>query len=242
VIVAVLSDIHSNLHALQAVLDSLGTVDAVWHLGDVVGYGPEPDGVVEALEGAGAIGVRGNHDHAACGKLSLADFNSDARAAAEWTRLRIAPRTREYLEALPEKLTPAGTPFTLAHGSPRDPIWEYVFTRDVAAENLTAFQTPYCLIGHTHVPLVFRDGRHGIEATAPSPGASLQLDERRLLINPGSVGQPRDGDPTASYAVLDTAAGTVTWLRVAYDIEATQAEMHAAGLPGWLSRRLSFGQ
>ncbi len=241
-IVAVLSDIHSNLHALEAVLGSLGTVDAVWQLGDVVGYGPEPDGVVEKLREIGAVGVKGNHDAAACGTLSLEQFNRDARAAAEWTRRRMAPQTREYLSGLPETLTPAATSFTLAHGSPRDPIWEYVYAPDIAAGNLAAFDTPYCLIGHTHEPVVFRMESRGMKGLAPEAGATLALDDRRVLANPGSVGQPRDGDPAASYLILDTATNRMSWRRVAYDVAATQAEILAAGLPPRLSRRLGLGQ
>jgi diadenosine tetraphosphatase ApaH/serine/threonine PP2A family protein phosphatase len=242
VIVAILSDIHANFAALEAVLGSLGSVDAVWHLGDVVGYGPEPDGVAERLVEIGAIGVRGNHDEAACGGDVLAWFNPDARAAAEWTQRRITPRTRRFLEELPETLTPPELPFTLAHGSPRDPIWEYVFSPDVAAENLAAFATPYCLVGHTHVPLAFRHDPRRMRQIEPEPDATLQLDDRRAILNPGSVGQPRDGDPAASYAIVDTAALRFTWRRVTYDIETTQAAMLEAGLPARLSRRLSFGQ
>jgi diadenosine tetraphosphatase ApaH/serine/threonine PP2A family protein phosphatase len=241
-IVAVLSDIHSNLAALEAVLGSLGSVDAVWHLGDAVGYGPEPDGVVERLEQIGAMGVKGNHDAAACGSDVLARFNTEGRIAAEWTRQRITPQTRRFLEKLPETLTPEDVPFTLAHGSPRDPIWEYVFSTDVAEENLAAFQTPYCLVGHTHVPVAFRRDQRRMRQMVPETDATLQLDERRAILNPGSVGQPRDGDPAASYAILDRSNLRITWRRVDYDIGATQRAILDAGLPARLARRLSFGQ
>jgi diadenosine tetraphosphatase ApaH/serine/threonine PP2A family protein phosphatase len=241
-IVAVLSDIHSNLAALEAVLASLGEVDAIWHLGDVVGYGPDPDAVVERLREIGAVGVKGNHDDAACGGPSIASFSPVARVAAEWTRDRIAPSTRRFLEGLPEILVIPETPFTLAHGSPRDPILEYVFSPGVAEANLAAFSTPYCLVGHTHVPLVFRERRGGMQVLGAEPGARIQLDERRAIVNPGSVGQPRDGDPDASYLILDTSEGTATWRRVGYDIEATQDAIRAAGLPPQLAARLSYGQ
>ncbi len=241
-LIAVLSDIHSNLRALDAVLGSLGTIDAVWQLGDVVGYGPEPDGVVDRLLAIGAIGVRGNHDDAVCGGESIEGFNPDARAAAEWTRAHVVGTTIEYLTQLPEKLTPAGTDFTLVHGSPRDPIWEYLDSTLAASDNLPVLQTRNCLIGHTHVPLAFRDTRGQIEGTVVQAESRLTLDDRRVMLNPGSVGQPRDGDPMASYMILDTTAGHATWLRVAYDIESTQASMLAAGLPRSLARRLSFGQ
>ncbi len=249
--IAVLSDIHSNLPALDAVLGSLGSVDAVWHLGDVVGYGAEPDGVVERLRGVGAVGVRGNHDDAACGGSSILEFNPTARKAAEWTMAHITPETRRYLTQLPTTLAPepaGGGSFTLAHGSPRDPIFEYVFAPEVAQENLRAFATPYCLIGHTHFPVVFREGLPAagrtfrMQTLDVEDGLALQLDEQRALVNPGSVGQPRDGDPNASYLVLDTDAFTATWHRVPYDIETAKRRIVAAGLPPQLARRLDFGQ
>jgi predicted phosphodiesterase len=239
--VAVLSDIHSNLRALEAVLGSLGTVDAVWHLGDVVGYGPEPDAVVARLREIGAIGVKGNHDGAVCGGESIEDFSTDARTAAEWTRARIGEEALAYLADLPETLVPEGTDFTLVHGSPREPIWEYLTDTSAARENMGFFETRFCLVGHTHIPLVLRQGRGYVERREPDRESGLALDERRAFLNPGSVGQPRDGDPTASYLILDTAAGHATWQRVAYDITATQTAMLAAGLPPRLARRLSSG-
>jgi len=241
--VAVLSDIHSNLQALEAVLGSIGTVDAVWHLGDIVGYGPEPDGVVQRLRDVAAVGVKGNHDEAACGGATIENFNVDARAAAEWTRARIGEETRAYLAALPELIVPADSGFTLVHGSPRDPIWEYLDSAWAVQENLALLNTPHCFVGHTHVPIVFRQRRRGgMAATVVPPESRLRLDDRRVVLNPGSVGQPRDGNPAASYVMLDTTAGFATWRRVAYDIGTTQAAMIAAGLPPPLVRRLSFGQ
>lgn len=237
--VAVLSDIHANLVALDAVLASLGSVDAVWHLGDVVGYGPDPNGVVERLKAIKASGVRGNHDAAALGGPEIEWFNPDARAAMEWTRTAIGPATKTWLEALPERHVDG--PFTLVHGSPRDPTWEYVTSVPVARANLAVLKTPFGLHGHTHVPVVFRQGDRGIEAVSPVSGSSLTLDDRPALINPGSVGQPRDGDPSASYAVLDTDAATCSWHRVAYDIGAVQAAMASLRLPARLVERLSFG-
>src|SRR5258705_6842284 len=147
--VAVLSDIHANLVALDAVLASLGTVDAVWHLGDVVGYGPEPDGVVARLTEIGAVGVRGNHDAAAAGGDEIDWFNPDARAAMEWTRTAIADRTRDWLTALPERHTEGD--FSLVHGSPREPLWEYIVSVPIARANLAVLTTPIGLYGHTHL-------------------------------------------------------------------------------------------
>lgn len=237
--VAVLSDIHSNLVALDAVLGSIGSVDAVWHLGDVVGYGPEPDGVVERLRAAKAVGVRGNHDAAAVGGDEIEYFNVDARRAMEWTRQTISADTRAWLEALPERRTIGA--YTLVHGSPRDPIWEYVVSPAVARENFAAFETVVCLHGHTHVPIAFREDGNRLGVIRPGPGDTPELAGHRSLVNPGSVGQPRDGIREAAYLVLDTETGHATWHRVAYDVRTTQEAMHAAGLPSRLANRLSFG-
>ena len=238
--VAVLSDIHSNLVALDAVLAHAGTVDAIWHLGDVVGYGPDPDGVVARLIEVGAVGVRGNHDAAALGGREIDWFNPEARAAAEWTRDTIDGTTRDWLSALPESHTIDR--MTLVHGSPRDPIREYVSSTGIALENLAVLETDYGLHGHTHVPVAFCLGPdERLRVVAPGSGGILELDGQRALINPGSVGQPRDGDPDSSYLVLDPEAATVTWHRVAYDIASVQAAILAAGLPRRLADRLAFG-
>ena len=237
--VAVLSDIHGNLVALDAILATVGSVDAVWHLGDVVGYGPEPDGVVERLAGLGAVGVAGNHDLAAVGGDQIAWFNPDARAAMEWTRRRISDATKSWLAALPGRQRVAE--FSLVHGSERDPVWEYVTSVPVARANLAVLQTRFGLHGHTHLPMAWaeRDGR--VDAIAPSADSTFQLTLERALLNPGSVGQPRDGDPTACYLVIDEDAGLCTWRRVAYDVPAVQAAMLDAGLPRRLADRLGFG-
>jgi diadenosine tetraphosphatase ApaH/serine/threonine PP2A family protein phosphatase len=237
--IAVVSDIHANLVALDAVLEAIGAADAVWHLGDIVGYGPDPDRVVERLVGIGAVGVRGNHDAAACGGPEIDWFNPEARAAMEWTRRVISGATRSWLASLPDRLVDG--PFTLVHGSPRDPIWEYVTSIPVARANLESLATPVGLHGHTHIPVVFRDRDGRIEAATPGDGSSVALDGERVLLNPGSVGQPRDGDPRASYAIIDTDAGRFTWHRVEYEIEAVQVAMRAAGLPERLASRLGFG-
>jgi predicted phosphodiesterase len=242
--VAVLSDIHANIRALDAILAEVGSVDAVWHLGDVVGYGPEPDAVVDRLRERGAIGVRGNHDLAATGDDVIRDFNVDARAAMEWTRRAIAPATRDWLAGLPMRLTVGS--YSLVHGSPRDPTWEYIVTESVAAANLAVLPTPHGLFGHTHLPIAYvvpRNGSAGdeVEALTAQPGTTLALAGRRALINPGSVGQPRDGDPRASALVLDVTSHVVTWVRADYDVEATQRAMRASKLPPRGIARLSFG-
>jgi diadenosine tetraphosphatase ApaH/serine/threonine PP2A family protein phosphatase len=217
----------------------VGAVDAIWHLGDIVGYGPEPDAVVERLTELGAIGVRGNHDAAAAGGSEIDWFNADARAAMEWTRTAISDTTRAWLAALPLRRLEAD--FTLVHGSPRDPIWEYVTSPALARAALSAISTGHGLHGHTHVPIAFTmvDGR--MRTLAPRAGNTVVLGEGRTFLNPGSVGQPRDGDPRASCLVLDTDAGTVTWERAKYDIDSVAAAMRAAGLPQRLADRLRVG-
>jgi predicted phosphodiesterase len=237
--VAVLSDIHANLVALDAVLGAIGRVDAVWHLGDVVGYGPEPNGVVDRLIAIGALGVRGNHDAAACGGDEIDWFNPDARAAMEWTRGAISATTRDWLESQPPVRSEGD--FTLVHGSPRDPVWEYVTSVPVARANLAVLGTRYGLHGHTHVPIAFREEDGRIDVISPASGSELALDHASLLLNPGSVGQPRDGDPTASWLLIDTEAGRCTWNRVSYDVAAVQQAMTAHALPARLVARLSYG-
>jgi predicted phosphodiesterase len=237
--VAVLSDIHSNLTALDAVLAAAGPVDAIWHLGDVVGYGPDPDGVVRRLIEVGAVGVRGNHDAAAAGGSEIEWFNADARLAMEWTRTVISEPTIAWLRELPERLTVEGC--ELVHGSPREPIWEYVTSVPVARANLAVLGSPTGLNGHTHIPIAFVEDDGRIDVVGPGHGSELELRGRRALLNPGSVGQPRDGDPEASYSIFDPGEGRISWHRVAYDISTVQEAMRSVGLPGGLAARLSLG-
>jgi diadenosine tetraphosphatase ApaH/serine/threonine PP2A family protein phosphatase len=237
--IAVLSDIHANLVALDAVLAAIGPVDAVWHLGDVVGYGPDPDGVVGRLRDTGAVGVKGNHDAAAVGGSEIEWFNPDARRAMEWTRTAISRRTSAWLDALPQR--ERRDDWTLVHGSPREPIWEYVTSVPVARANLAVLETRVGLHGHTHLPVAFLEEDGRVEVVSPGDGSVLELRGRRALVNPGSVGQPRDGDPRSSFLVLDTDADTVSWHRTGYDIAAVQAAMRAAGLPASLAARLGVG-
>ena len=186
-----------------------------------------------------AVGVRGNHDAAALDPEMAEWFNPDARLAIEWTAERITPATRAWLAALPDRRLADG--ITLVHGSPRDPTWEYVTTASAAAANLAAFATPHLLFGHTHVPLAYRADGGRMATVEAADGSSLELDPRRVLANPGSVGQPRDGDPRASAMILDTQARTLTWRRVAYPVAEVQAAMRAVGLPPRLAARLDLG-
>ncbi len=237
--VAILTDIHANLPALEAVLDACTPYDAVWVLGDIVGYGPYPDDVVARLRKEQAVAVRGNHDAAVLGDLDTSVFNEDARLAVDWTAERIGTATRHWLEGLPEVRVEDG--FTLAHGSPRDPLWEYLITVPLARRNFAHFETRHAIVGHTHVPRVYRDDGGHIEVIAPGEGSRIALDERRCILNPGGVGQPRDGDPRACAMVLDSETSTIDWLRVPYPVERVQARMRRAGLPPRLVERLAHG-
>ncbi len=214
-------------------------MDEVWHLGDVVGYGPHPDEVVARLREVNAIGVCGNHDAAALGGREIESFNVDARIAAEWTRATISEATKAWLAAQPETLQREG--FLLVHGSPRDPIWEYITSTPVARASMAAMPTHSGLHGHTHLPVAYieEDGR--LETMSPGSGSALTFDGRRVLLNPGSVGQPRDGIPTSGWMLLDTGSGTATWRRTAYDIAEVQAAMTRLSLPERLVARLAYG-
>ncbi|MBA2362907.1 MAG: metallophosphoesterase family protein [Chloroflexia bacterium] len=237
----VFSDIHANLVALQAVLQDMGPVDQYWCLGDVVGYGPSPNECVQALLDLDHVLVMGNHDAAAVGVLSPRDFNGEARRALEWTARTLARDSMAYLKAAPEQLTRGE--ILLVHGSPREPLWEYITNVEQAQGNFAVTENPYTFIGHTHVPLVFlldREG-HALSGT-PEDGMLLRLAGERMLINPGSVGQPRDGDPRASYAIVDNEQMHVEFHRVEYDIPETQSAMKAMGASPWLMERIAYGR
>ncbi len=237
---AVLSDIHANLAALEAVRADLPEVEEVWVLGDIVGYGPQPNEVIAALQELGARSVLGNHDGAAIGTVDTSWFNPDAARAIDWTSGVIDENSRAYLAALPE-IRVEGE-LTAVHGSPRNPIWEYITGSEVASENLPAFDTRVCLHGHTHVPVVLQADGGAIDTVNAIPGSPVSIAAGRSLVNPGSVGQPRDGNPAASYLVLDIEAAEVEFRRVAYDVGATQGLMREAGLPARLAERLSYGR
>lgn len=240
--VLIVADIHGNLEALEAVLAAAGSVDRVWCLGDVVGYGPRPRECVERIrELAGATTVLGNHDAACLGRLPLDGFNPVARYALRWTMQQLGPEERAFLEGLPERLVLADV--TLVHGSLRAPVWEYIFTTEQAIATFDLLGTRLCFFGHTHVPFVLREdaARRGRPPTRPVDGDVLEVATGRFLINPGSVGQPRDGDPRAAFALWEPDRQLVTFRRVPYNIPAVQAEMRRAGLPAFLIERLAIG-
>jgi predicted phosphodiesterase len=239
--VAVISDIHGNLHALSAVLDEIERErpDTIWCLGDVVGYGPRPNECCDAVQEAAALGLVGNHDLGVLGRLDLDDFSPDAAAAARWTQGVLTERARAYLDPLEPSESRDGV--DLYHGSPRDPIWEYVLTVEAARAALELSREKLVLVGHSHVALalVLNRGRLG-GGLAPAD-SQADLRKGRWLINPGSVGQPRDGDPRAAWLLLDLDAKRAFFRRVEYPIADTQAEIAAAGLPSTLGERLAEG-
>src|SRR4029078_10013682 len=236
---AVLSDIHANLAALEAVRDDMPEVDEVWALGDIVGYGPQPNEVIATLQEMGARSVMGNHDGAAIGQVDVSWFNPDAARAIDWTGQVIDDNARAYLATLPEVRRDGE--LTAVDCSPRDPTWEYITGPDVASANLASFDTRICLHGHTHVPIVFHAGEGAVEIVSATPGTPVTIRAGRLLLTPGSVGQPRDGDPASSYAVIDTEAGSAEFHRVSYDIDRTQRLMRDVDLPVRLVERLRYG-
>ena len=240
--ILVISDIHANLVALETVLADASAFDELWCLGDLVGYGPNPNECVERIQDYSHICLVGNHDWAALGKLDLRNFNIDARNANLWTQSQLSPAVREFLDQCPTYVQQGD--FHLAHASPREPVWEYVLEANVAYANFAHFSAQVCLVGHTHVPIVFeldeQQERCKI-SLSPFPNP-LPLDQARLLINPGSVGQPRDGDPRSGYMIIDTERMTGEFRRVPYPVEITQERMRARNLPHRLIDRLKLGR
>ncbi len=242
--IAIVSDIHANLAAFRAVLahaEEGGSVDAMWCLGDTVGYGPQPNECIAELRSRQNVTVAGNHDLAACGKMETKEFHQAAADAAKWTGDELSEAANVYLTELP--MTVEEGDFTLVHGSLRWPEWEYLLSGEQAQAQFELQKTPYSLVGHTHLPAVCQETEGSTPTLRPADdGETLELADGRWIINPGGVGQPRDGDPRASYAVYDGDRKTVTFSRVEYDIAATQAAMQEAGLPQWLIERLAYGR
>ena len=239
--VLVISDIHANLTALETVLEDAGEVDAVWVLGDLVGYGPDPNECIDRVRALpNSISLLGNHDAATIGQIDVLTFNPAARMAIQWTREQITADNYEYLRKLP--VSTRVDNITLVHGSPREPIWEYLLDSRNAAENFGYFYTTYCFVGHTHLPIMYQmtNGHRQAEMLVPPPFTSLKLSPRSI-INPGSVGQPRDRDPRASYILFDKEDLTIEYRRVSYDIQAVQERMRKVNLPNRHIQRLSDG-
>jgi diadenosine tetraphosphatase ApaH/serine/threonine PP2A family protein phosphatase len=230
------------LTALEAVLADIekqGGTDEIWCLGDIVGYGPDPHECLEIVRTRCSLCVAGNHDLASIGKLDTSTFNEDAAGAADWSSRQLNAEDVSYLAGLPLRVEKDN--FTLVHGSPREPVWEYILSVQEAEENLGHFKTRFCLIGHSHIAMYFKCGNF-YSAGRPNNGAVLQLSDQRYIINPGGVGQPRDSDPRAAYAVYDSDTNAMVFHRVSYDIPAVQSKMQKAGLPFWLSERLAYGR
>jgi diadenosine tetraphosphatase ApaH/serine/threonine PP2A family protein phosphatase len=241
--VAVISDIHANLHALEAVLAEIDAAapDAVWCLGDVVGYGPRPTECCAIAEQRADVCLVGNHDLVCIGRIGLEEFNHEAAAAAAWTRAQLDEPSRSFLDSLAPS---AGVEQAqLFHASARDPVWDYVLTDEAALATLLLTTAPLVLVGHSHVALAVELRDEGLLSGGLAPdGSERELDGARRLMNPGSVGQPRDGDPRAAWLLLDFERRFASFHRVAYPIERTQNEMREAGLPEALAARLDHGQ
>jgi diadenosine tetraphosphatase ApaH/serine/threonine PP2A family protein phosphatase len=240
--VAVVSDIHSNLVALEAVLAAIDedAPDELWCLGDLVGYGPKPNECTLLMQERAHVCLCGNHDLAVRGTLDLWEFSGDAGTAARWTRTVLRDEALAFLNSL----EPAGKAdgVALFHGSARDPVWEYVLSGEAALTTLVLTEEPLVLVGHSHVALQIQLRGDELDGGLAAAGTELELAGSRSLLNPGSVGQPRDGDPRAAYVLLDLDTRTASFRRVDYDIERTQAEMAEAGLPEALALRLAVGQ
>jgi len=239
--VAVISDVHANVHALEAVLAAIDAdaPDELWCIGDLVGYGARPNECCEIIEARADICLGGNHDLAVRGTIDLTEFSGDAAVAARWTRGVLAADARAYLDTLEPQGERRGV--GLYHGSPRDPVWEYVLSDEAAVAAIMLSDYPLTLVGHSHVALQVSLDEHALDGGLAPDGTVLDFTTRKWLLNPGSVGQPRDGDPRAAYLTLELDDQRAAFHRVDYDIEATQAEIRAAGLPDALADRLAIG-
>ena len=242
----IVSDIHSNLAALEAVMvdaSDRGGFDVVWCLGDTVGYGPEPGACIELLRRHPLLAVAGNHDRAALNLRESEDFNNAAAISAHWTAKQLTPSERDFLAQLPE-VAQSGD-FTLVHGSLRAPLREYLLNEEAAAATFGRLSTNFCLVGHSHIPFVCQENRDGPRFVSFVEDQLFELDDRRWIANPGSVGQPRDYDPRPSYAIFtledEGSAGRLERHRVEYDRADTQRKMRDAGLPSSLIDRLDYG-
>lgn len=241
--ILIISDIHANITALDAVINDAPAIDEVWCLGDLVGYGPDPNECINRLKTLPKLScVLGNHDAALLGQIDINTFNRDARLSNEWTSSVITSDNLGFLQSLPEKILKDSV--TLAHGSPRNPIWEYLMDLYTATINFNHFDTPFCFVGHTHLPLSFLmredDNTQKISWELINADTNIIL-ENRMIINPGSVGQPRDQDSRAAYAIFNTETNIWEARRVDYDIASVQQRIFANGLPERHALRLIDG-
>jgi len=244
--IAIISDLHSNLEALDAVLhhaEGLARIDAVWCTGDIVGYCADPSAVIARVRQLDAVCVAGNHDLVACGKMGVQDFNPIAAAAALWQGEQLSPGERDWLAALPlvRQEGRSESAFTLVHGSLRAPEWEYLLDHEAAEAHFALQTTPYSIVGHSHQQFRVVEDGGAPRFVRATDGSSVALDRNRLILNAGSTGQPRDGDPRAGYILYHQDAAIATWHRVEYDIEAAQKRIVEAGLNPWLAERLAIG-
>lgn len=238
--ILVISDIHANLTAFDAVLADAGSVDAVWCLGDLVGYGPDPEECVTRVRLLpNLVCLLGNHDAAVMGKLDQEAFNREANLSVNWTRQQLSEASMDFLRSLNTRVETLGV--TLSHGSPRNPIWEYLLDLNTVLTNFSFFRTKICLVGHTHIPILYtHNGNGSVDWSVPQPDTPLIIQGRAIL-NPGSVGQPRDRDPRAAYAIFTVDENKWEAKRVAYDVDAVQERIMAAGLPHRHATRLIDG-
>jgi diadenosine tetraphosphatase ApaH/serine/threonine PP2A family protein phosphatase len=242
-LVAITSDIHGNRHAFEAVLADVASTDAreLWCLGDVVGYGADPNDCCALARENAAVCLAGNHDLAVTGGLPLDEFSHGAALAARWTQEVLDDDHVEWLRSLSPKGAEDGV--GLYHASPRDPVWEYVLSTLLAELCLDVAPERVCLVGHSHVALSFvRPEGEAATGDTRRAGDALDLSGGEWLVNPGSVGQPRDGDARAAWLLLDTDEATATWRRIEYDIAGAAAAIRAARLPDSLAERLEYGQ
>jgi diadenosine tetraphosphatase ApaH/serine/threonine PP2A family protein phosphatase len=241
----ILADIHANIDALETVLESAGSWDQMLVLGDLVGYGGAPNEVVDRLRSLNPLAmIRGNHDKAACGLEDGSNFNQVARVAASWTHDTLTDDNRQYLRELPVGPEAIDDLVEICHGAPFDED-HYIFDGDDALRAIAASVRPVCLFGHTHLPVVFHYENELFDGFVPEADRDTTLEMRagvRYLINAGSVGQPRDGDPRAAYAIYDADASTLLMRRISYPIDAAQRRILTAGLPASLANRLAVGR
>ena len=236
----VISDIHSNSDALKAVISDAVVFDRVWCLGDVVGYGPDPNECIQILKSLPRlVCILGNHDAAVMGFIELSAFNNEASAAIMIQERMLSQESREFLELL--EVQRVEDCITLAHGSPRNPIWEYVMNARTAKENFSAFDTQVCLIGHSHIPVIFIDDHSKHPGILLPSSGDMWRSEKRFLLNPGSVGQPRDRNPLASYVIWDDEEEIYSYHRVAYDFRPVQERILSLGIPSRHAYRLAEG-